>query len=32
MILIVLFSVLVDRVLFSRLEQHVRLRWGLGGQ
>ncbi|MCY3022612.1 MAG: ABC transporter permease [Planctomycetota bacterium] len=32
MILIVCVSVLVDRVIFSRLEQHVRVRWGLAAR
>ncbi|HYG75644.1 MAG TPA: ABC transporter permease [Planctomycetota bacterium] len=32
MILVVLISVLVDKVLFSRLEERIRVRWGLGGK
>lgn len=32
MIVIVCISVLVDRVIFNRLEQHVRLRWGLAAR
>jgi NitT/TauT family transport system permease protein len=32
MILIVLVSVLVDKALFSRLEERVRFRWGLAGK
>ena len=32
MILIVLVSVLVDKVIFSRLEERVRVRWGLAGK
>jgi len=32
MILVVLISVLVDKVLFSRLEQRIRVRWGLAGK
>jgi len=32
MILIVLVSVLVDKALFSRLEERVRVRWGLAGK
>jgi NitT/TauT family transport system permease protein len=32
MIVIVCISVLVDRVIFNRLEQHVRLRWGLSAK
>jgi hypothetical protein len=32
MIVIVSVSLLVDRAIFSRLEQHVRARWGLAGR
>jgi NitT/TauT family transport system permease protein len=32
MILIVVISVLVDKVLFSRLEERIRVRWGLAGK
>jgi NitT/TauT family transport system permease protein len=32
MILIVCVSVAVDKFLFTRLEQHVRVRWGLAAQ
>ena len=32
MILIVIVSVLVDKVVFSRIEERVRVRWGLAGK
>lgn len=32
MIVLICVSVLVDRAVFSRLEEHVRARWGLAGR